>query len=52
MDSAAPPVSLSEVLGRLRQLQHIVSDAQRRIQQDIKSVEHALRRKSDRAADR
>lgn len=41
-----PPLSLSDVLGRLRQLQQVVSDAQRRIQQDIKSVEQALRRKS------
>jgi DNA-binding SARP family transcriptional activator len=48
----AGPFSLSEVLGRLRQLQHVVSDAQRRIQQDIESVEHALRRKSGRATDR
>jgi DNA-binding SARP family transcriptional activator len=48
----AQPLSLSDVLGRLKQLQHIVSDAQHRIQQDIKTVEHALRRKSGRAADR
>lgn len=51
-DADGLPLSLSDVLGRLRQLQHVVSDAQHRIQQDIKTVEHALRRKSGRAVDR
>ena len=51
-DAEGLPLSLSDVLGRLRQLQQIVSDAQHRIQQDIKTVEHALRRKTGRTVDR
>jgi DNA-binding SARP family transcriptional activator len=51
-DAEGLPLSLTDVLGRLRQLQQIVSDAQHRIQQDIKTVEHALRRKSGRTVDR
>ncbi len=36
-------VSLPEVLGRLQQLQQVMSDVQRRIQQDIKAVQQALK---------
>jgi DNA-binding SARP family transcriptional activator len=38
-----PAVSLPEVLGRLQQLQLVMSDVQRRIQQDIKAVQQALK---------
>ncbi|HEV2801587.1 MAG TPA: bacterial transcriptional activator domain-containing protein [Pyrinomonadaceae bacterium] len=41
--TAASPVSLPEVLGRLQQLQLVMSDVQRRIQQDIKAVQQALK---------
>lgn len=37
------PVSLPEVLGRLQQLQRVMSDVQQRIQQDIKAVQQALK---------
>jgi DNA-binding SARP family transcriptional activator len=36
-------VSLPEVLGRLQQLQRVMSDAQQRLQQDIKAVQQALK---------
>lgn len=36
-------VSLPEVLGRLQQLQRVMSDVQQRIQQDIKAVQQALK---------
>jgi DNA-binding SARP family transcriptional activator len=45
-------LSLPEVLGRLRQLQQIVADAQRRIQQDIHAVEATLKQKAARALNR
>lgn len=51
-DADGLPLSLSDVLGSLRQLQQVFADAQQRIHQDIKTVEHALRRKPGRAADR
>ena len=38
-----PAVLLPEVLGRLQQLQRIMSDVQRRIQQDIKAVQQVLK---------
>lgn len=38
-DAEATPVSLSELLGRLRQLQTILADVQHRVQKDIKAVE-------------
>jgi DNA-binding SARP family transcriptional activator len=38
-----PAVSLPEVLGRLQQLQLVMSDVQRRLQQDIKAVQQALK---------
>jgi DNA-binding SARP family transcriptional activator len=42
--NAAPNVvSLPEVLGRLQQLQRVMSDVQQRIQQDIKAVQQALK---------
>ena len=42
--SAEPSaVSLPEVLGRLQQLQRVMSDVQQRIQQDIKAVQQALK---------
>lgn len=42
--NAAPnAVSLPEVLGRLQQLQRVMSDVQQRIQQDIKAVQQALK---------
>lgn len=44
-ETAAPSqaVSLPEVLGRLEQLQLVMSDVQRRLQQDIKAVQQALK---------
>ncbi|MDT7602293.1 MAG: hypothetical protein QOF61_290 [Acidobacteriota bacterium] len=51
-ESAPAPLSLPEVLGRLRQLQHIVADAQRRIQQDIQAVESTIKRKASRVVNR
>lgn len=44
-DTNAEPsvVSLPEVLGRLQQLQRVMSDVQQRIQQDIKAVQQALK---------
>jgi len=42
-DNATPATSLPEVLGRLQQLQLVMSDVQRRIQQDIKAVQQALK---------
>ena len=38
-----PAASLPEVLGRLQQLQLVMSDVQRRLQQDIKAVQQALK---------
>lgn len=51
---AAPAMqpSLPEVLGRLRHLQQVVADAQARIQQDIQSLELALKRKAARVTHR
>ena len=46
---AAAQVSLPEVLGRLRQLQQVVADAQTRIQQDIQSLELMLKQRASRA---
>jgi DNA-binding SARP family transcriptional activator len=42
-NAATNPVSLPEVLGRLQQLQRVMSDVQQRIQQDIKAVQQALK---------
>ncbi|MDX6269636.1 MAG: hypothetical protein QOD28_859 [Acidobacteriota bacterium] len=42
-DAQTPATSLPEVLGRLQQLQLLMSDVQRRIQQDIKAVQQALK---------
>lgn len=41
-ETEAAPVSLSELLGRLKQLQTILAGVQRRVQNDIKAVELAL----------
>ena len=41
--AGTPAVSLPEVLGRLQQLQLVMSDVQRRLQQDIKAVQQALK---------
>lgn len=41
-------LSVPEVLGRLRQLQQVVADAQQRIHQDIHSIELTLKRKAAR----
>ncbi|HZH92141.1 MAG TPA: BTAD domain-containing putative transcriptional regulator [Pyrinomonadaceae bacterium] len=38
-----PAASLPDVLGRLQQLQLVMSDVQRRLQQDIKAVQQALK---------
>jgi DNA-binding SARP family transcriptional activator len=51
-ESAPSQLSLPEVLGRLRQLQQIVADAQQRIQQDIHAVEATLKQKASRALNR
>jgi DNA-binding SARP family transcriptional activator len=45
-------LSMPEVLGRLRQLQQIVADAQQRIQHDIHSIETALKQKAARVLNR
>jgi DNA-binding SARP family transcriptional activator len=42
-DADTPAVSLPEVLGRLQQLQLVMSDVQRRLQRDIKAVQQALK---------
>ncbi|HEX8128000.1 MAG TPA: bacterial transcriptional activator domain-containing protein [Pyrinomonadaceae bacterium] len=42
-NTGAPVASLPEVLGRLQQLQLLMSDVQQRIQQDIKAVQQALK---------
>jgi hypothetical protein len=42
-NNTTPAASLPEVLGRLQQLQLVMSDVQRRIQQDIKAVQQALK---------
>ncbi|MCA1815505.1 MAG: hypothetical protein LC746_03705 [Acidobacteria bacterium] len=47
-EAAASQLSLPEVLERLRQLQHVVTDAQRRIRRDIRSLEFTLKRKAAR----
>lgn len=47
-EAAASQLSLPEVLERLRQLQHVVTDAQRRIRQDIRSIELTLKGKAAR----
>ncbi|HYE13798.1 MAG TPA: bacterial transcriptional activator domain-containing protein [Pyrinomonadaceae bacterium] len=44
--------SLPEMLGRLRQLQDILSDVQQRVQHDIREVELALKQKAHRATNR
>jgi DNA-binding SARP family transcriptional activator len=41
--AGTPGVSLPEVLGRLQQLQLVMSDVQRHLQQDIKAVQQALK---------
>lgn len=41
-EAEAAPVSLPELLGRLKQLQTILADVQHRVQKDIKAVELAL----------
>ncbi len=41
--AVTPVVTLPEVLGRLQQLQLVMSDVQRRLQQDIKAVQQALK---------
>jgi DNA-binding SARP family transcriptional activator len=51
-DPASSQLSLPEVLGRLRQLQQVVADAQQRIQHDIQSIEVALRHKAARVLNR
>lgn len=42
-DAEPHAVSLPEVLGRLQQLQRVMSDVQQRLQQDIKAVQQALK---------
>lgn len=51
-EHAGASLSMPEVLGRLRQLQQVVADAQQRIQQDIHAVEAALKQKAARVLNR